>query len=193
MRYSEITESPQWVEPTQFDLDDLTSNRKFAAEKLKKTSEIIEDTADYKMVRTGDGHNGWIFLYNVKRRTADYAIRYATRSWNWLPKTVTQCVLWHNPNSLYVKDATTRMFFGYLLQHYPAIMSDLQQTDAGHHFWQRRMAEAVNKNYKVGVVDMATHNVSWYDKNTDYEEWITGQDTFGKEVKYQNKRYIIAT
>lgn len=194
MRFRELFETPQWIEPTQFNLDNPEMNKKFAADQLTKASEIIEDTADYKMIRTGDGNNGWIFLYNISKQTADYVVQYKARNWNWLPQTVTQCVLWNNPASQLIRNATTRMFFGYLLQNYPAIMSDRLQTDNGHRFWQRRMADAANRNYHIGVANTVKHTVNWYDPtgNLDIDDWLRGQDSFGKDERYQNMRYIVA-
>lgn len=160
-----LMESPQCaydvllrIKPTTFSLNDIDVNKNFAEKQINKVVDIIEDTSDYKIVRTGDNEKGWIFLYNINKKTADYVIQIKSKNWKWLSKTVTQCVLWRNPNSPYSRNVTSRVFFNYLLLNYPAIMCDYQQTDNGHDFWIARMNDAVNLNYKVGIANIATHS-----------------------------------
>jgi hypothetical protein len=194
MKITELYESPESVDATQFNLDDVAFNRQFAANKVPKAVEVIEDTAEYKMLRTGDGNAGWIFLYNLGRKTVDYVIQYKTRYWKWLDsKSVTQCVLWRDDASPLVRNATTRMFFGYLLRNYSTIISDRLQTDQGHRFWVSRMADAVTRNYPVGVADLNRQKVNWFVPavDGDFQDWIRLQQAFGKGEKYQALRYVI--
>jgi hypothetical protein len=53
-----IYESPH----ATFNLDVLSVNKQFAEKNLKKVVEVIEDTSDYKIVKTGLIDTGWIFL-----------------------------------------------------------------------------------------------------------------------------------
>jgi len=198
MRFWEIqeglNESPQYVDPTTFRLDDLEFNRKFVNNLLPKVKEIIEDTPDYQVLKTGDGISGWIFLYNIERKTADYVIQYRTKAWGkWLPITVTQCVLWRNPTSLFARGITNKIFFNYLLKTYPAIMSDKLQTANGHDFWTVRMTEAQAAGFKVGVADVKHRKMNWFEGSgaNNYAEWMSNQDTFGEADKYQDIRYVI--
>lgn len=198
MRYSELTtglfEATQEIQPTDFRLSDPAVNRAFIAKQLPQQAEIIEQTPDYKIIRTGDGNQGWIFLHNLHQDTADYVIQYKTRNWPWLNRTVTQCVLWRNPASPYVGDITKRMFFDYLLLRYGTIMSDRLQTMQGRDFWMARMRDAVKLKYKVGVAYLTQHKVQWYDPANDgpFQSWMQAQDTFGQHRKYQAIRYLIS-
>jgi len=110
-------------------------NQPHAAALLPRVTEIIEETPDYKIFRTGDDYNGWIVLYNKQDKTLDYAIKILVKNWKWANlKTVTQCVLWRNANSPFIRGLTVRMFFDYLLKKYSAIMSDSLQTIDGRDF-----------------------------------------------------------
>ena len=182
-----------------FNLDDLSFNKSFTQKLMKKITETIEDNSDYKVYRTGDGNEGWIFLYNIIRKTSDYVVQYKVRKWNWLEKTVTQCIIWRDNTSNLANDITTRILFGYLLQNYPAIMSDRLQTKNGNDFWMRQMARAISRNYRVGIANCNRHDVDWYDSAQDglFQDWIKSQDTFGirrypDDLDYQALRYVIA-
>lgn len=143
------------VEPPDFNLSDEATNRAFAADKMKKVNEVIQDTPEYTIVRTGDGQNGWIIVYRKSNQKAYYAIKYETRNWKWLGQTVTQCVLWRDPSITgLIPQVTSKVFFGYLLKHYPTVMSDRLQTEAGHDFWIGRMAEASSKGFRVGIANV---------------------------------------
>jgi hypothetical protein len=125
---------------------------------------------------------------------ADYVVQYKLKNWSWLGKSITQCVLWHNPRSPYIRGVTTRIFFNYLLFNNQIIMSDYQQTIDGHNFWLKRMNDAVNMNYKVGIANVITRTVFWYNKNqfNDIEDWIDKYDQFGAGKNNQAIRYVIS-
>jgi hypothetical protein len=194
MRYEKLTEAPQRIEPTDFDLDDPAVNHAFAAEQLAKRMETIEQTADSIIFRTGDGERGWIMLYNNADQSADYVVQYRTRNWNWMNKSVTQCVLWRNAASPYVGGLTERIFFGHLLSTYQTIMSDYRQTPSGHDFWIARMKQAISRGHGVGVANTNHHTVAWFDPaaGRTFLAWLRQQDAYGPTAKYQSLRYVIS-
>lgn len=182
------------LEPPTFGLDDLATNRAFLARNLPRRSETIEQTPDYEIVRTGDGHRGWIFLHNFQNRSVDYVVQYHTKNWPWLSnRSVSQLVLWRDAGSPYVGGLTNRMFFDYLLPKYHLIMSDKLQTLAGRDFWGVRMREAAKRHLKVGVAYLNQKHVAWYDpsRNGQFQSWIQAQATFGPERKHKAIRFVI--
>lgn len=189
-----ILEAPQSIGPTEFNLDDRAINRAFAAKQMRRVTEVIEDTPDYQLARTGDGRHGWILLYNKHDKTADYVVQYETRNWNLLPPTVTQCVLWRDAGSAFVRGITVRVFFDYLLQHHPAIMSDRLQTQDGNRFWITRMVDAIARNFRVGVVDLPRRKINWFDPSAGipFRDWLDDQKTYGPAALLQGVRYLIA-
>ena len=193
MRLHDLTEAPQRVAPTTFDLDNPGTNQQHAHRLMPKITEPIDETQDYTIFRTGDGHHGWVALYNKHTDRLDYTIQYQARNWNWLGQTVTQCILWRDPSSPYVRGLTIKMFFDYLLKRYPAIMSDRQQTTQGNDFWQARMTDAVMRHHRVGIADMNARRMNWYDPATDgdYQTWFRSQHTYDDPHRFQAIRYVI--
>jgi len=194
MHFKEISESPAKIEPTQFTLDDDDANLAFTKKQMKRVAEVIRATPDYQLVRTGDGNTGYFLLYDNVTQLSDYVIEYHAKKWSWLPRTVTQCLLWRRLGSVSNRGITAEVFFDILLPRYGAIMSDRLQTEAGHNFWIDRMADAVAKGYKVGLANMNMHKVDWYQgEYRGVVAWVKQQEAFGEGNKYQALRYIITT
>jgi|ERR1035437_5696409 hypothetical protein len=189
-----ILEAPQEIAPTDFNLDDRANNSAFAARQMKRVTEVIENTADYQLVRTGDQQNGWILLINKKDKTADYVVQYRVRHWRLLPTTVTQCVLWRDVAGPHVRGLTMRVFFDYLLQHHNTITSDGLQTKAGNDFWIGRMVDAVSKNKRVAVANLYHRTLEWFDPNggQSLRDWLDAKHTYGPKSGFQGIRYLIA-
>lgn len=194
MRYRDIRESPELVDPSEFGFDDTETNRRFTDKQMDRVSEVLRDEPTLQLVRTGDGNQGWYLLFNRKTHLSDYVIQYAVRKWKWLPRTVTQCILWRRVGSVSNQGITRDVFFNILLPRYGAIMSDRQQTESGHSFWLDRMAAAVASGMRVGIADMMTHTVDWFSgDSTDLTNWVRDKHSFGRGQKYQSLRYLIVS
>lgn len=194
MRFRELFESPDKIPPVNFPIEnDDVANRAFAKRIMRRVAEVIEETPDYKIVRTGDGENGWIILFNIKKETADYVVRYKAENRPWMNRTVTQCIIWRQQGSIFVQGLTQRMFFDYLLPRYKTIISDKEQTDFGHRFWVDRMAQANARGLFVGIVDVMRHTIIWYDSAVDMKDWINGNNIWQSGRKYKDLRYIISS
>lgn len=191
----ELDESPRAIpQPRSTRFDDPVANQAFAARTLRRQTEVIEQTPDYRIIRTGDGHRGWIMLYNEHQHSADYVVQYATKNWPFLTsRTVTQVIIWRDPSSLYARNLTRRMFFDYLLTRYGAIMSDLEQTPQGNDFWRARMADAAGMGFHVGIVKLNQKDVSWFDPAAGQStgQWLRAQNTYGTQKHFEAIRYLI--
>ena len=62
-----LYESPQMVDPTSFQLDDKSKNQKFAKELISKRKEIVIDSTDYQVFRTGNLIDGYIVMINLDK------------------------------------------------------------------------------------------------------------------------------
>jgi hypothetical protein len=101
--------------------------------------------------------------------------------------------LWRRTVSPYVQGITRKIFFSYLLNKYPAIISDGQQIEDGRKFWLGRMAEATTAGYRVGLVNLYHRQVAWFDPaQAMFEDWIADHDAWGAEDSYRRLRYLIA-
>jgi hypothetical protein len=189
----EIFDTPQLVAPTDFNLADPIENRELAKKLLKKKTELIQDSVDYEIIRSGDNRNGNIALVNKHSNMLDYLVHYAAKYYSHIGETVTQLKLWRRRGSPYVQGITRQIFYSYLLQNYPMIMSDNQQTDDGRKFWLDRMAEATTLGYRVGLANLYTRSVEWFDPaHSTFGEWISNHEQWGAEDSYRGLRYLIA-
>lgn len=195
MRIAEIEgifESPQIVGPTDFELSNPVRNRVLADKILKKASETIDDRPNYVIVRAGDERNGNIALIDKAMRRIDYIVHYHRANYAFLSTTVTQLMLWRRRASPWVQGLTRRIFFDYLLKRYPAILSDGQQTERGREFWENRMAEATTLGLRVGLANLNTKQVIWYDPSGGaFTGWMSDHSEWGSEGSYQALRYVI--
>jgi hypothetical protein len=162
---TEIFDTTEIVAPIDFNLADATENRELAKKLLKKKTESIQDSADYEIVRSSDTRNGNIALVHKHSHAIDRLVHYAVKHYTHIGKTVTQLKLSRRRGSLYAQGVTKHVFYSYLLQNYPMIMSDGQQTDDGRKFWLDRMAEATTLGYSVGLVNLYHRKVAWFDPN----------------------------
>lgn len=193
MKLDEIIffESPQMVGPTNFALDNPAQNSAMAKSLLKKMVETIDETPNYILFRTGDDYNGNIALVNKTNNTLGYLVHYRQARYGFLGTTVTQLKLWRNLAEPHAIGVTSKIFFDYLLKKYPAILSDGMQTEYGKRFWITRMGEATLSGYKVGLANLNTNTVIWYD-GQDYQTWIQDNDGWDNAEASQALRYIIA-
>ena len=194
MRYYQIiNESPQTVQATNFIFDEPAKNRAFAADMLKKSVEVIEDTPDYILFRTGNERNGWLVLVNKQTQRTDFAMRFAAGRRKFLPSFVSSNVGWNDRASPHTKGLPSRMFFDFLVKRYGTVLSDRKQTADGRGFWRRQMSDAVARGLRVGLANMNMQNIAWYDPASGeaLTDWIDEQDAYGAAYKYQAKRFVI--
>lgn len=189
-----LQESPEFIGSTDFGLHDITFNRRKLTGYKKKKVETIEDTDDYVIFRTGTEKNGNIVMYDKKDDLIIYFVQLEQKTISKIGSFVTQLALWRDKNYPTTQGITSRIFFGYLLQKYKAIMSDAQQTENESSFWRDRMGEATKKNYSVGLVNLNTRIIIYFDPNKEtYPNWIKRHKdiAWGIGNKFQAMRFII--
>ena len=89
-------------------LANRSANLGFAKELLAMKTTNIEESADYKIFRTGDHHAGYIGLCNNRDQTLDYIVRFSAYD-NDVLKTTTQLRLWRRTGSPYVQGLTKKI------------------------------------------------------------------------------------
>lgn len=188
-----VTESPQLVNSTNFNLDKVQHNVELANKLLKKKSETLEDTPDYELIRTGNYRNGnFALITKGSLRKINYLVRYEAKNYSKIGNTVTQVMLWRKTAGKGTSGITKKMFFEYLLPMFGMIMSDAQQTERGKEFWENRMRDAVDSGFKVGLASLNLRQIEWFDDSMELEDWLTKVEGWGKEHKFQAKRFIIS-
>jgi hypothetical protein len=188
-----ITESPQMVGDTNFNLDDDAANAKLAKSLLKKIQEIIIDDSEYQLIRTGTDTNGNIALITKDQLPKiNYLVRYETKNYSSIGSTVTQVLLWRRLSGAGVIGITAKVFFDYLLKKWPAIMSDGQQTARGKEFWITRMQDATNRGFKVGLANLNLKDIIWYNPKESLEDWLKANNGWGSNQSDIARRYLIS-
>ena len=195
MRYSDlVSESPQRVPPTNFIFDKGDKNRAFAAKMLKKeVGNPLEDTPEYRLFQTGNARNGWLVMVNKQDGRTDFAMRFTAGSRSWLPSFVSANVGWVDRAKTHTAGLVSRMFFDHLLKKFGTVVSDRKQTPSGEGFWRRQMSEAVTRGYRVGLSNMNTQAIAWFDPTAGVSltDWIDSQDAYGDKNRHQAKRFVI--
>jgi hypothetical protein len=189
-----VNERTQRIRSISFTFDKPDKNRAFAAKMLKKeVGKPLEDTPAYRLFLTGDARNGWIVMINKQDLRTDFAMRFRTGSRSWLPAFVSANVEWVDRAKSHTVGLVSRMFFDYLLNEFGTVVGDRKQTPSGEGFWRRQMSDAVTRGYRVGLSNMNTQTIAWFDPTAgeSLTDWIDRQDAYGDEHRYQAKRFFI--
>lgn len=190
-----ISESPQIVDSTDFDLNDNSKNRKLANNLINKKTKILEDNKEYKLFVTGDGINGYIILIDKNSGLIDYLSKYEKTKFKSIDgHFITQVKIWRRIGSIHVQGLTTKVFFDYYLKQYKAIMSDKLHTLDGKKFWMDQMAKAVKLNHKVGLIDMNTKKIDYFKSSYEtFNGWLSKVENegWGDEANKIAKRFVI--
>jgi len=193
MKFQELLfESPQVVDLTSFCLEDLESNRRLAVELMSNEKEVIEDHREYQLIKTGDNRNGHFALITKANSEIGYLVRFKVKRYSHIGVAVSQIALWRGLGTPYVPGLTRRMFFDEILTRWLAILSDGELTEDGRKFWWDRMAEATTLGFRVALVNMNEKTVNWYDAETEFDDWLSTNYTWGKAQQYQHLRYLIS-
>ncbi|MDE9434370.1 hypothetical protein KKI95_00005 [Xenorhabdus bovienii] len=106
---------------------------------------------------------------------------------------VTQILVWRTlrrEHRAVLHELAGLVFFGYLLERYNVIVSDMNQTHDGLSFWQSRMYDALAYNMYVYAYDMVTcelRRILTEDDVGRQESWL-----WGNLEHYQNRLAIIS-
>ncbi|WP_445374555.1 hypothetical protein ACSLVK_21710 [Photorhabdus tasmaniensis] len=106
---------------------------------------------------------------------------------------VTQILVWRilkREHRTILHELAGQVFFGYLLESYNVIVSDMNQTHDGISFWQARMYDALAYKMHVYAYDMITcelHKILSDEEIASKESWL-----WGDPEHYQNRLAIIS-
>lgn len=182
---------PQLIAPTTFRLDDPLHNRTIRLPFLVGTREVLEETADYKLILVGNRGFGKIGLIQKSDDWLAYYVQYELED-TFVGRSVTQVSLWRDDTSPFVQGITVKMFHEILLERFRIIMSDGQQTPDGRSFWIRRMVDAAGRGLKVGLANIGTGTIDWYDPATSIQGWVRNAKAWGADPQLANLRFVIA-
>lgn len=194
MRADEIIiESPQMVEPTDFNLSNKEKNREILRDLLKKKKETYIDDVDFEIFITGDHEKGSVVLWNKNEELIGYYVKFETKRYSFIGETVTQVALWRSPMISGTVRKTTHIFFNYLLQNWETIMSDGQQTVNGRDFWIMRMNEANDKGYSIGIAHLIDKTIVWKRPEESLTQWLEEQSSAWGDTNYHRSlRFLIS-
>lgn len=188
-----LKEAPQDIGPVDF----ITSeaHRDSFAEMLlsRRPQVVLEDEPGYELRRGGDERGSVIYFFMLEKPSGKlvYFAECETHDAEFLGHAVTQVALWRDDTSTAVRGITERVFFDYLLSAWPSVVSDEQQTRDGKAFWIRRMAIAVERGYRVGLVDMRDQTIDWCEE--PFRQWIAAHaDAWGPSYESLDFRFIIS-
>lgn len=203
MRYREIlNEMPELIDATDFNMMDPAKNA-WLSEKLLSTKnrEIIEEDERGLLFRVGD-REGNVALYDKRDQRIVYWIRFKTFRNKLIGEPVTQIILWRDVDSDLTTNITKHVFFDYLLPKWGIIMSDAKQTAQGRDFWRSRMAQAAGLGLNVGLLNMNSQKIEWFDSSQqNISNWLKSHlNVWGKHDEgpykesnpYQGLRFVIS-
>lgn len=106
---------------------------------------------------------------------------------------VSQVLVWrtNKPQHTIVQSGMpTKIFYGYLIERYDVVVSDVNQTNAGMSFWMRRMYEALEYKMHVYAYDVMSgelQTIAVEDDVGKYHSWL-----WGDADSYQHRLAIIS-
>lgn len=186
---------PQLVDPTDFNLNNKTSNSKFLLDLRKKPSKKkvgslkLRNKQMVPIWQSGglndkgyfwiefQDHLVWLVKFELLRRT-------------WLPKqSTTQVALWRGGSVLLPRATSSKLFFTIVFKRTGCMLSDRLQTEEGKRFWLDRMGDAIEDGLHVGLADFDNQTVT--EVSTVDEINDLANISWGLEPKFRNKRWMI--
>lgn len=193
MKFNNLLESPQETFPTDFGLENETTNINLGKKLLGR------DGGKTPVKRMDDGHTLWEFAreYAIIRDAdshIEYYMRFRFDEYQPLNrKCVWQVTLWRNPKRGFAA-GTASAIFGDLLSKYGTVITDAEQTPDGRRFWADRIESALTTSgLHVYYIDLANpSNPVEIKTRTDYNQMINAP-AYGRAASFQDRRFIITT
>jgi hypothetical protein len=183
-------QTPCWMDAV---LANERRNKRFAEWVLERRTEVLEDTPEYQIVTVGTEKRGYIAFVSHRPLMIAYLVRYAEAKYDLLDVPATRIKLWRQHAVPGVPGLTRRVFFDYLLDRHPAIISDGPQRPEGREFWISRLAEATNLVLRVAVIDADRGEANWYGSGSArFKQWWAENESLGVSQEYRSIRYVIA-
>jgi len=187
MKYLEIVESPQLIEPEDWNLGNKSSNIMLANRFLASDPILIKQYPIAKLMYREGNVGGEVALIERDGKLS-YYVQYEIHSLNHLGRCATQVKLWRSMDAS-VKFLARTVFDEFLLTRFDTIVSDSHQTDRGREFWRTQIA-GNSQTKTVGLI--FKNEISVYDKNESIGDWVASQKAWGKDRKYRHMRFFIS-
>ena len=192
-----ITEMPMMIPEFKTIMDNYDENIIQGGKFLRRCKEVFEETDVSILFRTGIGHDGYIVLLDKRTNYVNYFARFEYVKLDGT-KHVTQIGVWTSDEmtldpAIY-NGIATRVFFDILLKRFKTIASEQEQTQDGKRFCVKRMANAIVRNHKVGLLKVGTKTIEYYDHSTfkTIGDWIASLEvTWGPDPRHKRYRFII--
>ncbi len=168
-------------------LNDDRKNRRRTGVILHKNGTVIHGDNFGTLYRVVNIHGGEFAYISNDTHLISYYMQYRTTQRTDFGNCATQIKLWATIAPGMVGLAGD-VFFNIMLADYDTLISDHVHTDDGRRFWIRRMAEAVEKGFRVGLIDHDT--VVKYD-GTGFQTWLNQIDGWGKSSQHRERLFYI--
>lgn len=114
------------------------------------------------LCKCGDNKNGCYFCIDTISETILHFVKYYSRAYlNLFPNAARGTFIFRLSNDMALAGISYTIFFKYLLEEFPVVTSDAQETLAGERVWQVFVKTAFeNGNYNVYVLDCNSKKVT---------------------------------
>lgn len=120
-----------------------------------------------------------------------YFMRYQTAQRPRLDQCATQVQVWQTIAPGGPPSTAAHVFFDIMLVEFDTMVSDHVQTADGRGFWLRRMAQAITRGMRVGLLDHGTPIE--YDPQIGWNAWLANVDGWGKLPEHHERLFYIST
>jgi hypothetical protein len=171
-------------------LEDQTLNLRRAGVIVHSSPTILRQNQFGTFYRLTRRNGGEFALIAADTGMIVYYMQYETAQRAGLGRCATQVKVWMTiaPGSIGI---ATEVFFRIMLTDFDSMVSDHIQTDDGRQFWLRRMAEAIQKDMRVGLLDHGTPIE--YDSRIGWSSWLAKVDGWGKLPEHHERLFFIST
>lgn len=196
MKTQEILAIPSLCDSTDFGLSKYSFNSQTLNDLKKRTSleELAKLTDNLRLYHFGSPEQGGYFVENISKGEIVYYMKYKKfdKKLVGVPS-VTQTAVWQSLTGGLISGFAKLFVFTHLLKEYPAILSDKLQTERGRDFWIRLMDQALEKGYKVGLVDFNGQKVHLIPDENSLSQWYRLDEGAWSwhSNKHQGLRFVI--
>lgn len=184
--------TPQYVQPTDFDLDDEIYNKNYC-KKLMKSSKLKKLNYNFKngSILYQDGTK--IFLENNGKIL--YFVQYENNKFKPIPYNITtQIKLWKKRGGgSDLIGLPSKIFYDLILEKTGIVSADKDQTTDGEDFWIDRLGQAFEYNYYCYYINTnSPKELIKINNMNEFKKIRKEKDLWGFGTRYQSRKLIIS-